>query len=285
MAENEIISERVGSVEVITLNRPDSFNAFTPPMVSALDQQLVNAAADRSCRAVVLTGAGERAFCAGVDVKAVAARDAAANESEAEQARQDPVVAGFEHLHLLLGGVVRTIHKLPIPVIGAVNGHAIGGGFAFAAACDLRIASTNARFADGFVTRGISGCEMGLSYFLPRLVGAATAFDWMLTGRRVEPVEALEHGLVGQVVEPGELLATALDLGEAIAANAPMAITMTKEVMWANLHAVSLDQALALESRTQVMTRATADAAEARQSFLERRRPVFAIDTKPRVVR
>ena len=252
-------------------------------MVTALDEALRTAAADRGCRAIVLTGAGERAFCAGVDVKAVAARDAEA--AEGAGGATDPVLAGFENLHLTLSQVVRTIHSVPVPVIAAVNGHAVGGGFAFAAAADLRVASTTATFADGFVKRGISGCEMGLSYFLPKLVGAARAFEWMLTGRRVGADEALAAGLVGEVVTPGELLETALTLGRAIAANAPMGIAMTKEVMWANLHAASLDHALALESRTQVMTRATADAAEARQSFLEKRDPEFGSSPAPRPLR
>ena len=283
MSGSELLTERRDQVEVITLNRPESLNAFTPAMVTALDEALRTAAADRGCRAIVLTGAGERAFCAGVDVKAVAARDAEA--AEGAGGATDPVLAGFENLHLKLSQVVRTIHSVPVPVIAAVNGHAVGGGFAFAAAADLRVASTAATFADGFVKRGISGCEMGLSYFLPKLVGAARAFEWMLTGRRVGADDALEAGLVGEVVAPGELLETALTLGQAIAANAPMGIAMTKEVMWANLHAASLDHALALESRTQVMTRATADAAEARQSFLEKREPEFRSSTAPRPLR
>lgn len=279
----EILTERIGSTEVLILNRPDSLNAFTPSMLDDFDRLLRAAAADRSCRAIVVTGAGERAFCAGVDVKAVAARDAA--QSTGEGSTLDPTLAGFENLHLSLSQVVRTIHSVPVPVIAAVNGHAVGGGFAFAAAADLRIAADNATFADGFVKRGISGCEMGLSYFLPKLVGAAVAFDWMLTGRRVLAEEARNVGLVGRVVTNGALLDAALELGEMIAANSPMAISTTKEVMWTNLHAGNLDHALALESRNQIMTRATADAAEARQSFLEKRSPDFANPTSPRPLR
>ncbi len=279
----DILNERNGPVEIITLNRPDTFNAFTPAMVDDLGEALRAAARDRRCRAIVLTGAGDRAFCAGVDVKAVAARDQA--EGGEDGAKTDPILAQFENLHLELSGIIRTIHSLPVPVIGAVNGHAIGGGFAFAAACDLRLASPQARFADGFVKRGISGCEMGLSYFLPKIVGAAHAFDWMLTGRRIDADEALRTGLVNQVVPAGELVESAVALGRQIAENAPMAITMTKEVMWANVHAASLDQALALESRTQTLTRQSADAAEARASFLEKRAPDFAVSDVPRPLR
>lgn len=264
----EIRVERVDATEVITLDRPQALNAITHDHASELVEILQRTAADRTCRAVVLTGAG-RAFCAGIDVKSVAAGDADRSSDD------DPIMQQFEGLHFRLGNVIRTLHSLPTPVIAAVNGHAIGAGFAFAAASDLRIAGTEAKFADGFVSRGISGCELGLSYFLPKLVGAATAFDWMVTGRRIDADEARRAGLVSEVVETGDLLDRALALGAAIARNAPAAVSMTKEVMWANVHAAGLDQALALESRTQVMVRNTADAREARAAFLEKRVPRF----------
>ncbi|MCP3988378.1 MAG: enoyl-CoA hydratase/isomerase family protein [Actinomycetia bacterium] len=282
---DEILSERLGPVEVLTLNRPEALNAFTPAMIDALDTALRGAGSDRTCRAVVLTGAGERAFCAGVDVRAVAARDAASADHGASGSGLDPITAGFENLHLNLSQVIRTIHSSPIPIIAAVNGHAVGGGFAFAAAADLRIGSTGARFADGFVKRGISGCEMGLSYFLPKIVGAARAFEWMLTGRTIEADEALEAGLVSRVVDAEGLVEAAVQLGQEIAALAPMAVSTTKEVMWANLQAASLDHALSLESRNQIMVRNTADAAEARASFLERRNPEFSPADRPRPLR
>lgn len=274
-------TERVGTTEVITLENPEALNALTPTMVSGLVDALRAAATDRSCRVIVLTGSGERAFCAGIDVKGVADRDAAASADDT----LDPVLAGFENLHHRLGAMIRTIHTLPIPVIAAVNGHAIGAGFALAAASDLRIVGTSARFTDGFVTRGISGCELGLSYFLPRLVGAAVAFDWMLTGRRVSADEAVAAGFAGPAVDPGETLAIALEKADQIASLAPAAVSMTKEVMWSNLHAGSLDQALALESRTQALVRTSRDAAEARASFIDKRAPEFAMPVEPRTVR
>jgi enoyl-CoA hydratase len=280
---NTIDSERHDTSVVVTLNNPDAFNALAPNMTDDLVQALREAAADRSCRAIILTGAGQTAFCAGIDVKSVAARDASAAAATGD--RLDPVAQGFESLHHHLSSMIRTIHTLPIPVISAVNGHAIGAGFALAAASDLRVAGTNAKFADGFIGRGISGCELGLSYFLPKLVGASVAFDWMLTGRRVKADEAARSGFIGQVVDPADTVETALALGRSIAELAPMAVSMTKEVMWSNLHAASLDQALALEGRNQAMTRTTADAVEARLSFLEKRPPVFKEPSNPRIVR
>ncbi len=252
---------------VLTLCREDAMNALTPPMVAELEVALSDAAARRSCRAIMLTAVG-RGFCVGIDVKEVAVREAGTGAGGI-----DPLLAGFENLHHRLSAVIRTIHSLPIPVIAAVNGHAIGLGFAIAAACDLRVAGPGATFADGFVKRGISGCELGLSYFLPRIVGPAVAHELMLTGRRVRADEALAIGLVSSVTD--DVDGAANELVSALAENAPAAVSMTKEVMWANLHASSLDQALALEARTQSLLRATSDAQEARKAFLEKRAPQF----------
>lgn len=280
----ELQVDRHGGTHVLTIDRPESVNSLSPGLIEELPLAIRAASSDRSCRSIVITGSGERAFCAGIDVKSVAANDAkaagggpnAGADAGANGGEQlDPVVAGFENLHLRLSGIIREIHRVPVPVIAAVNGHAIGAGFAIAAACDLRLGSTNATFADGFVKRGISGCEMGLSYFLPKIVGPALAFDLMMTGRRIGAEDAKAMGLISEVAEPEALLVRAHELGEALAENAPMAISMTKEVMWANLHAASLDHALALESRTQVLTRTTRDAKEARASFLEKRPPEF----------
>lgn len=262
---------------VLTLRREEVMNALTPSMVDELDAALRAAASRRACRAIVLTGVG-RGFCVGIDVKDVAARDASAGGDGV-----DPLLAGFENLHVRLSAVIRTIHTLPVPVIAAVNGHAIGLGFALAAACDIRLAAPAATFADGFVRRGISGCELGLSYFLPRAVGPALAHELMLTGRRVDATEALSIGLVSRVTD--DLTEAAGELVALLAANAPAAVSMTKEVMWANLHAASLDQALALEARTQSLLRATADAREARTAFLEKRAPEFDDPSSERPLR
>lgn len=264
--------ERRAGTALITLDNPDALNALSPDMVPALIDALSGAGRDRSVRAVVLTGRGDRAFCAGIDVKSVAQRDASSVDADGV----DPIQRQFEHLHVELGAIIRTIHMLPVPVIAAVNGHAIGAGFAIAAACDLRVVGEGARFADGFVKRGISGCELGLSYFLPRLVGAAVAFEWMMTGRRVTAAEARACGFASTAGDGGDCVGRAIELADQLAENAPWAVSLTKEVMWANLHAGSLDQALALESRTQVMARNSADAAEARLAFLEKRPPSFA---------
>lgn len=269
----QITVENSGSNRIITLDNPTAFNALAPNMIDGLVDALEAADADRGCRAVILTGAEERAFCAGIDVKSVASRDEAGAAPDAGSV--DPIQAQYENLNHTLARVIRVIHGLAVPVIAAVNGHAIGAGFAIAAASDMRVVGDNVAFADGFVKRGISGCELGLSYFLPRQVGVTRAFEWMSTGRRIGAAEAEAAGFVNSVGAPDTTVDRAVTLGDSLAEIAPFAATMTKEVVWANLEAGSLDQALMLESRTQVMARNTADAAEARTSFLEKRSPSF----------
>ncbi len=278
-SESALVVNQDGGTTTIRINRPETLGALTPDHFDELDALLRTAAADRTQRAIVLTGTG-KGFCTGIDVKGVAASDAAAGD-----APLDPITASYENLHLRLSGVIRTIHALPIPVIAAVNGYAIGAGFAMAAACDLRVAGDRASFADGFVKRGISGCEMGLSYFLPRIMSPAMANELMLTGRRIDAAEALRIGLVSRVVDGDDLVVDAIALASEVAENAPMAVSMTKEVMWSNLHAASLDHALNLESRTQTLVRNTADASEARNAFLEKRPPVFGSSTVERLLR
>lgn len=285
LASSVLLTRSVGLsdgavIGVLTLNRPDNMNSLSRELIDAIHDALITFGQDPATRALVLTGAGERAFCAGIDVNEVASRDA-----DADTAPEDPLHRGFEFLHHTLGGIIRRIHRLDIPVISAVNGHAVGAGFAIAAACDARVGSPAATFRNGFIRRGLSGAEMGLSYFLPRLVAPGVAYEWMMTGRAVGAPEALDRGLLQRLSDDDDVVDVAIELAATMAQHAPMAVAMTKEVFWANLEAPSLDAALALESRTQSLTRLSADAAEARQSFLERREPVFAPRRSPRPLR
>jgi enoyl-CoA hydratase len=160
-------------------------------------------------------------------------------------------------------------------VIAAVNGAAVGAGMAMALASDLRLCARSGRFGVGAVRIGLSGAEMGLSYHLPRIVGMSAAADLMLTGRIVESDEAFRIGMVSDIVDDDALVPRSLERAQAIVANAPLGVRMTKRVMWANLDAPDLATALELENRTQVLTSIDEDAAEARAAFLERRPPRF----------
>jgi len=167
------------------------------------------------------------------------------------------------------------VHELPQPVIAAVHGAAVGGGLALALASDLRVASTDAFFASQFIRVGLSSCDVGTSYFLPRIVGATRAAELMLTGRRFTADEADRMGMLNRLVPRDELLAAAHELAAAVIANSEYGVYMTKIGLWANLDASSLREAMELENRTQVLGTFTGNMSEAAEAFREKREPVW----------
>jgi enoyl-CoA hydratase len=252
-------------ISLITLNRPDSLNAMNHELVAAVHDALDEVDGDHSCRVVVLTGAG-RAFCAGLDLKGAgpAPGTDGIGRAQAGMLSQQHIASLYTHM--------RAVRK---PIIAAVNGAAAGGGFAFALASDIRVAAESARFNVAFVRIGLSGCDVGVSYLLPRLIGASKAFELMLTGRFVDAAEADRIGLVSRVVPDGEVVDAALEIADQIKANSPFGVWMTKEVMWSNLETGSMQAAIDLENRTQILTTFTEDMPEAMRAFLEKREPNF----------
>jgi enoyl-CoA hydratase len=222
-------------------------------------------AADRACRVVILTGAG-RGFCAGLDLKAFGGF----GDSNA-----DRVSAGMRFQELI-AGLIPKMRSLPQPIIAAVNGAATGGGLAFALGSDIRIAGRSATFAVSFIRVGLSGCDIGTSYLLPRLVGASHAFELMLTGRKFDAAEAERIGLVLKVVDDSTLMDSALETARLIRANSPFGVWMTKEVMWANLETPGLAAAIDRENRTQILAQHSGDMAEAVAAFLAKRPADFS---------
>jgi enoyl-CoA hydratase/carnithine racemase len=264
MATEEIVlTEEVepGTV-LVTMNRPDRLNAMSMDLITELHATFEHLEADRSVRAIVLTGAG-RGFCAGLDLKA-AGHGAPGTDSMAPIPR---TFATQEHI----ASLNERIHRLRKPVIAAVNGPAVGGGFALALACDIRFAVPSASFGAVFITLGVSACDMGTSYFLPRLVGASRSAELLLTGRVFDAAEAVDIGLVLEVVESEALLERALLTARQIVAHSPLAVWMTKETMWQTLDAPSLRHAMDMENRTQVLCTATGDMVEATTAFREGR--------------
>jgi len=259
------VDRPAAGIAQITLNRPDRLNAMNAELIGELDEALGRVAADRSSRVVVLTGAG-RGFCAGLDL--------AGYGTPAGAEGLAPPEATFA-VQTQIASLVPRLRALHQPVIAAVNGPAAGGGLALALASDVRIASTSARFNVAFVRLGISGCDIGVSWLLPRLIGASRAWELMLTGRIIDAGEADRIGLVLRVVPDEELLDTALETAGLIAANSPWGIRMTKEVMWSQLEIGSLQAGIDLENRTQVLSSMTADMQEAVSAFLEKRPPHF----------
>jgi enoyl-CoA hydratase len=252
-------------ITLLTLDRPERLNAMSRDLVDDLHKELATAADDRECRVVVLTGAG-RGFCAGLDLKETG--DIAADVGEGPPAGM--------RAQQQIASLVTQLRGLTKPVIAAVNGPATGGGLALALACDVRVAAESARFNVAFIRVGLSGCDIGVSYLLPRLVGASRAFELMLTGRMVEAAEADRIGLVSRIVPDGQVVDAALETAELIRANSPFGVWMTKEVMWSNLEAGSLQAAIDLENRTQLLASHTGDMGEALAAFLEKRPPRFS---------
>jgi enoyl-CoA hydratase len=249
-------------VLMLRLERPERLNALTWPMVDELHAATTAIGKDPAARVVVLTGAG-RGFCSGLDIQ------------ENDSLGADDDVLTVYARQEAVAGLTPALRAMPQPVIAAVNGPAAGGGLALALAADVRICTPAARFAVGFVRLGISGCDIGVSYMLPRLVGLGIAAEMMLTGRVVETEEALRTGLVNRVVEAEDLIGEALKSAEEIARNSPFGVRMTKQGLHQNVDAPSLAAAIELENRTQILAIQTEDMKEAIGAFVEKRKPEF----------
>jgi enoyl-CoA hydratase len=260
---NELVtSERVGEhVEVITLNRPERLNAMNAELCTALHNAFDRLASDRSCRVIVLTGAG-RAFCAGLDLQGFGA---APGSNGVDKVRDD--LATQEHMSRM----ILRLRATPQPVIAAINGPAAGFGLALALGSDIRYAGRSAVLRVAFINVGASNCDMGTSWLLPRLIGASRAHELMLTGRRVDATEADRIGLVADVVEDERLLDRALEGARQIAAWAPWAVRLTKQGMWSALEVPSEQAAVEYEDRQQIMVVQSGAMLEAVAAFLEKR--------------
>jgi enoyl-CoA hydratase len=255
------------TIAVLTLDRPDRLNALDPVLIEELHAALDVVAAEPELRALILTGEG-RGFCSGLDLTDIGI------SGSGNATGRGRVQRGMD-LQQRIADFVPALRSLRIPVVAAVNGAASGGGLALALASDVRIASRTARFNVAFVRIGLSGCDIGVSWLLPRWIGASRAFELLLTGRMVESDEAERIGLVSRVVEDDELLSEAAHTARLIATNSPTGVWMTKEVMWSNLEVASMRAGIDLENRTQIMTSFTEDTAEAVGAFFERRPPEF----------
>jgi enoyl-CoA hydratase len=253
-------------VALVELNDPAKYNALTSGMVRELTDVFTALRVDRSVRVVVLAGTG-KGFCAGANMSG--------GDEVPELARDRGPVGFIQVLQEQLADLVLAIHELPQPVIAAVHGAAVGGGLALALACDLRIASDDAYFAAHFIRVGLSSCDVGTSYTLPRIVSPTIAAELMLTGRSFAADEALRIGLLNRVVTRDQLHDAAFELAEGITANSEFGVYMTKLGLWANLDAPSLRHAMQLENRTQVLGTFTGNMREAGQAFVEKRPPVW----------
>jgi enoyl-CoA hydratase len=266
MDSSLLVDEVAPHVRRLTMNRPERLNAMTAELCQALHEEVSRTAADRSCRALILTGAG-RGFCAGLDLHGYGS---APDNNGSDEPRDR--LANQQHMSTL----VLALRGLPQPVIAAVNGPAAGFGLALALACDIRYAAAEALFRVAFFNVGVSNCDMGTSWLLPRLIGASRSHELMLTGRRVDAEEALRIGLVADVVAGGELPARALQAAAQIAELAPWGVRLTKRGMWSALEIPSEQAAVEYEDRQQIMATFGRAVPEAVQAFLDKRPAEYA---------
>jgi enoyl-CoA hydratase len=246
-------------IELCDLRR---YNALSAEMTTALKNAFATVAGERDTRAVILRGdSAGRGFCAGADLSGQGG-DAPDTQG---RGRVGVVQRSQDHL----AGLILQIHELRQPVIAAVHGAAVGGGLALALAADIRVASHDAFFSAQFVKVGLSSCDVGTSYLLPRIVGAGHSIRLMLTGRRCGAAEAARIGLVTALCDRDDLLETALVDARAIASLSEFSVEFTKLGAWANLDAASLRHAMELENRTQVLGTMTGNMAIAARAFVE----------------
>ena len=253
-------------VTQITLNRPERMNAMAFDVMIPFREAIEETGRDNETRVVIVTGAG-RGFCSGADL---------------ESAGQVPNIDGLTRSSIalrsmsLLDDVIHALRKVPQPVIGAINGPAIGGGFCLSLATDIRIASESAYFRAAGISNGLTAAELGLSYLLPRAVGSSRASEIMLTGRDVDAAEAERIGLVSRTVPGGGLLTACLDLAERIAAFSRPGVELTKRMLWSSLDAASLAGHMDHEGLGQLYVRLTTqNFEEAVRARKESRPPSF----------
>lgn len=260
MAEQPVVIERRGAIEVVSLNRPDRLNAMNEPLIQALLDYFTELVARPAVRVVILRAEG-RAFCAGLDLGGWKPDPAAGPIHQSWRTQR------------MIAAVMQAMRKCPQPVIACAQGAACGGGFSLLLASDVRYAAPDLRMNAAYIRIGLGGCDMGASYFLPRLVGSSVASEYLLTGRFMTADKAAACGLVSEIVPADALLDRALALADEMLLTSPMGLRLTKDALNLNIDAASMEHAFALEDRQQVMLGQAGDFAEAKAAFFEKRPP------------
>jgi enoyl-CoA hydratase len=253
---------REGPVDWLTLDRPERLNTITGTMVRELCGYFDALRSNYDTRVVVMRGAG-RAFCAGLDIKEHLGGD------------RVPEKAGREEPGYHVFDIVRLMRACPQPIVALVHGPACGGGFAMALAADIRIGGESMRMNDAFIALGRSGCEMGLSYFLPRIVGLGVAAELMYTGAFIDAGRAKEVGLVSRVCPDAAMEETAKEIVEAMLRTTPLGLRTTKQTLSTVLDVDNLNTVIELESHAQAICGRGPDFEEAMRAFLEKRPPQY----------
>ena len=245
------------AVRIIRLDRPERLNAITFELVADLHDALDTVAGDESCKVALLTGAG-RGFCAGLDLK-----DFGTPPSAGEHPRYPAGTTGQS----FMANLTQHIRATPQIVVAAVNGPAYGGGLSLSLACDLRVAARSATFCSAFIKTGLTGTDIGVTYLLPRLIGASRAFDLIVTGRTIDADAAERLGIVSQVFGDDGFLDAALGVADGVAGYTGIGLRMTKEVMWANLDTPNMAACIALENRNQTIAGSSPEVQEYMRAY------------------
>lgn len=259
--------DREGAVEWLTLNRPENMNTLDPVMKDELWHYFDRLYTDRSVRVVVMRGAG-RMFCAGLDLTNTSVTGRKPGEPISPD---DGMVAQRK-----VSEIVIRMRRCPQPIIALVHGAAAGGGFAMALAADIRIAAEGTKMNAAFIKLGLSACDMGVSYFLPRLVGVSVASELMLTGRFIHAERALATGLVSEVVPRDALESTARGYVADMLRTSPLGLKLTKDCLNHAVDAGSLEAAIAIEDRNQILCVQSPNFSEGVAAFLEKRDPSYS---------
>ena len=262
MAYEAIEVKHDGAVAWLTLNRPHNLNALSAQMVAELEDFLHRLPTQTETRVVVMKGAG-RAFCAGLDLK----------EQNRGSTGLGSSTTDTVETQRRMSNLVVAMRRAPQPFIAAIRGPAAGGGFALALACDVRIAGESARFNAAFIKIGLSACDMGVSYFLPRAVGISIASELMLTRRFINASRALATGLVSEIVADSEIDAAAGRLAQEMVETSPLGLRLTKECLAASVDAGNLETAIYMEDRNQTLCVRAGYIAEGARAFVEKRKP------------
>lgn len=252
-----------GEVLWVTLDRPERLNALSRPMVQALRDLFVDLYWRHEIRAVVLRGAGVN-FCAGLDLKERGDNTATGPGAGLVRQRQ-------------ISEIVIAMRRCPQPIIALMDGAASGGGFAIALACDMRIATPTARMNAAFIKLGLSGCDIGVSYFLPRMLGSSVAAELLMTGRFLHAPRAEALGLVSKLAPAEKLDDEARDLLADLLRTTPLGLRLTKEAFNHAIDAQGLEAAIAMEDRNQILCAQGEDFQEGVRAFLEKRDPVYGV--------
>lgn len=252
--EYHVAEEGIG---VLALNRPRKYNSVNQQMMVELEEFWRERLYDLETRVIILKGNGKRGFCAGLDMRETMKIAPQMNTEE------------FYRFQVRLARLLLAMRRAPQPIIAAIHGAAVGLGFSFALASDVRVITDDVRFSAAYINIGLGGADMACSYFLPRMIGAGRAYEFMLTGNFMSAQEASDLGLVSRLVRREELMDTALELARTMNSKNPMGLRLTKEAINMNIDAGGLEQALNMEDRNQVLLvmRSKLEGSQGKKSF------------------